>query len=538
MRHAALAELRHNLRTPVNHVLGYTEMLLEDANEAHDQESLDALRHVHSAARAILSDVNQSLGNRNAVESEELSDLLHKLQPRVERIRGCISAVRSRPIRDEWKADLDRIERAGAGILRVLSDRAGDAAAPAEQPEAALPKTVPKNGARLLVVDDNANNRYILCRRLQRQGYGVDEARHGSEALDRVATEDFDLVLLDVMMPVMDGFEVLARMKADRRMRSIPVLVISALDEIDSVVRAIEMGAEDYLVKPFDPVLLRTRIGALLEKKRLRQELSVQEKLASLGALSAGVAHEIQNPLNFVMNFAQLAVELADAQKRRVEGLAGKIDEAEMKELHEITEDLSENLGKIREHGERADQIIGSMLGQSRGQKGDRRATELNGLVHEFVQLALHGIRVQDDSFQADIESDYDEAVGKVNVIPQDLSRVFLNVATNALYALRRKTQQGISGYRPVLSVSTRVVAGGVEVHIRDNGTGIPKDLRGRVFDPFFTTKPAGEGTGLGLSISREIVVGEHQGEMRMESEEGEYTEFVITLPRAAAVPA
>ncbi len=538
LRHAELAELRHNLRTPVNHVLGYTEMLIEDANDAHDDEALDALRHVHSAARAVLSDVNRSLGNRETVERDELRELYEKLQPRVERIRGCADSLLASPDRDDWNADLERIKAAGAAILRTLTERGGGDVQPSQEPDVPVRRQTAANGARVLVVDDNATNRNMLSRRLERQGYVVQEARHGSEALDRVATEEFELVLLDIMMPVMDGFEVLARMKADRRMRSIPVIVISALDEVDSVVRAIEMGAEDYLFKPFDPVLLRARIGALLEQKRLRQELLVQEKLASLGALTAGVAHEIKNPLNFVINFAQLGEELAAEQKERVEKLAGKLEQEELKVLLEIAEDLVDNLAKIREHGARADRIIASMLGHSRGQKGQRQSIDLNALVREFVNLAFHGMRAQDHNFQATIETDFDNAVGTVSVIPQDLSRVFLNIASNAFYAMRRKAQQGIAGYRPELRVFTKTVAQGVELHFRDNGTGIPKDMRDRIFEPFFTTKPAGEGTGLGLSISREIVVQEHQGEMRVESQEGDYTEFIITLPRSAAVPA
>lgn len=511
-------------------------MLLEDANESHDQGALDALRHVHSAARAILADVNGALGNREEVDRAELAGLYEKVRPRVDRIHGCIDSVRKHGGHDEWSKDLDRIDNAGSGILRILG--ADEEVAPPEEQPAPAPKQESVGSARILVVDDNSTNRNMLCRRLQRQGYAVDEARHGSEALDLLASEDFDLVLLDIMMPVMDGFEVLARLKADRRMRSIPVVIISALDEIDSVVRALEMGAEDYLFKPFDPVLLRARIGALLEKKRLRQELLVQEKLASLGALTAGVAHEIKNPLNFVMNFAQLAGELAAEGKQRLEQLAGRIPEVELQPLREIAQDLSDNVAKIREHGARADRIIASMLGHSQGRKGERQSTDLNALVREFVNLAFHGIRVQDHTFQAAIEGDYDESIGKVNVVPQDLSRVFLNVAGNAFYALRRKAQQGIPGYHPTLYVSTRAVEGGAEVRIRDNGTGIPKDVRDRVFEPFFTTKPTGEGTGLGLSISHEIVVREHEGEMRVESKEGEYTEFVITLPRTAAVTA
>jgi signal transduction histidine kinase len=302
--------------------------------------------------------------------------------------------------------------------------------------------------------------------------------------------------------------------------------MISALDEIDSVVRAIEMGAEDYLLKPFDPVLLRARIGALLEKKCLRDELTVQDKMASLGALTAGIAHEIKNPLNFVLNFAELSEELAVELRTRLESQA---------DLISLATDLAENIQKIRQHGARADSIVTSMLDHSRGQPGERRSTDLNGLVREFVNLAFHGFRAQDNTFQSAIDTDFDPAVGMVDIIPQDLSRVFINVAGNAFYALKKQAQKKIPGYRPYLRASTRDRGDRVEIRIRDNGAGIPKDFLGRVFDPFFTTKPAGEGTGLGLSISYEIIVQEHRGEMRVDSVEGEFTEFTMLIPRTVS---
>jgi len=299
------------------------------------------------------------------------------------------------------------------------------------------------------------------------------------------------------------------------------------------VVRAIEMGAEDYLFKPFDPVLLRARIGALLERKRLVQELAVQAKLASMGSLTAGIAHEIKNPLNFVINFAQLAEESIGEQIRMIDD-AGTPSAELLRQIRDLAQDTVEDIAKIREHGGRADGIIGSMLAHSRGQPGERRPTDLNGLVRDYISLAFHGMRAQDNTFQVSIEGEYDPNVGTVDVVPQDLSRVFLNVGSNACYAVRKKARLGIPGYQPEIRVSTHDLGDDVEVRIRDNGVGIPKDARDRIFDPFFTTKAAGEGTGLGLSLSYEIVVGEHRGEIGVESQEGEYTEFVITVPRRA----
>jgi signal transduction histidine kinase len=523
LRHAALSELRHNLRTPINHVLGYTEMLIEDASEARNHAALEALRQIHSTARGALGDVNAALANREAVSRAEIDELCGKIRPRAERIHACVEHLRDGPA--EWQQDLDRIVRAADGMIEYFGGVPPAAAAPAAERE----RQPRAEGPRLLVVDDNANNRNVLTRRLERQGYAAEQAANGQEALDRIAAEDFDVVLLDIVMPGMDGLEVLERMRRDRRMRTIPVVVISALDEVETVVRAIQMGAEDYLFKPFDPVLLRARIGALLDRRRLASELAVQAKLASLGALTAGIAHEIKNPLNFVINFADLAQDAAAEQLALLDS-----GHAEPQALRELAVELQENIAKIREHGSRADGIIAAMLAHSRGQPGERRPTDLNGLVRDYVNLAFHGMRARDNTFQVSIEGSYDPAVGTVDVVPQDLSRVFLNVASNGCFAIREKARRRISGYQPVLRVTTRSLGDRVEIRIRDNGTGIPKDLRDRIFDPFFTTKAAGEGTGLGLSISYEIVVHEHSGEMRIESQEGEYTEVIIAIPRAA----
>lgn len=529
LQHAQLSELRHSLRTAINHVLGYTEMLTEDAAQARLTAAVNALNAIRAACQDSLADINTALANRESVEPAELSELERKLVVHRTNILSARQAlVDDSSVPREWAPDLDRIATAADGLSQLAA--LGVPSPSSERtPEPSLP---PRAAAapRLLVVDDNALNRNLLGRRLERQGYTVVEAPNGMIAIDRAATEPFDLILLDIMMPVMDGFEVLKRLKAGRSTRHIPVIVISALDEIGGVVRAIEMGAEDYLFKPFDPVLLGARVGALLDKKRLREELRTQEKLASLGALTAGVAHEIRNPLNFVLNFAELAGDLVRDQRGELENLA---NDPRKSVLLENAADLADNIAKIREHGARANNIIESMLAHSRGQTAERQLTDFNALVREFVGLAFHGMRARDRDFQAAIEGDYDPDVGKLNVVPQDLSRVFLNVAANAFWAMQQKQRSGApAGYRPLLSVSTRVVGDCVEVRIRDNGTGIPPEIRERIFDPFFTTKPAGEGTGLGLSIGYEIVVQEHQGDMRVESEPGEYTEFVISIPR------
>jgi signal transduction histidine kinase len=420
-------------------------------------------------------------------------------------------------------------------------------------PAAAAPAAPAEGGGRVLVVEDNAANRDLLRRRLEREGHCVWEAANGVRALEMLGSGEYDLMLLDLMMPQMDGFEVLARLQQDERLRNLPVIMISALDEIQSVVRCIEMGAEDYLPKPFDPVLLRARIGASLEKKRLRDlerrkteeleqalqrlkatqdQLVVQEKMASLGALTAGIAHEIKNPLNFVMNFAELSVDLLRDVEQTLGNVRKTMPADDISYLDGLMSDLTGNLQRIHEHGKRADSIVRGMLAHSRGGAGQRERVDLNALVAEAVNLAYHGLRAQNSAFNITLESDYDQSLQPMEVVPQDLSRVFLNITNNGCYAAHQKKLQSGDGFRPVLRVTTRGKGGEVEIRIRDNGTGMPKSVVQKIFNPFFTTKPTGSGTGLGLSLSYQIVVEQHKGTIRVDTQEGEYTEFVVTLPK------
>jgi signal transduction histidine kinase/ligand-binding sensor domain-containing protein len=281
---------------------------------------------------------------------------------------------------------------------------------------------------------------------------------------------------------------------------------------------------------------IKSQSDELEEKNReivkTQEQLIVQEKLASLGQLTAGIAHEIKNPLNFVNNFAKLSVELIVELQQTLARQREKLDPATQEDLQEVLQLLSQNITKIDEHGRRADSIVKGMLLHSRGESGERRPADLNAILDEYVMLAYHGMRGVDSTFNIKIEKDYDTSIAQVEVFPQDLSRVFLNLVNNACYATHQKKKRLGEGYTPVLTVRTRDLGDSVEIRIRDNGTGIPQNVHNRIFHPFFTTKPSGHGTGLGLSISYDIVVHEHKGEIHMETEEGEFTEFVIRLPR------
>ena len=261
-------------------------------------------------------------------------------------------------------------------------------------------------------------------------------------------------------------------------------------------------------------------------------QLVQSEKMASLGQLTAGIAHEIKNPLNFVNNFAELTVDLASELGEELGKMEADIPERDREYLCGLVEDIGSNARKINDHGKRADSIVKGMLLHSRGKSGDRQPTDINALLAEYVNLGYHGMRAQDNSFNLKIEADYDATLGLVNVVPQNLSRVFLNIINNACYSTHQKKKELKDAYFPVLSVQTRNLEDRVEIRIRDNGVGIPREILDKVFQPFFTTKPAGQGTGLGLSLSYDIVVQEHRGELRVDSEVGSHAEFVIVLPK------
>ena len=277
---------------------------------------------------------------------------------------------------------------------------------------------------------------------------------------------------------------------------------------------------------------------ALSDLEQAQDQIVAREKLAALGELTAGVAHEIKNPLNFVKNFSEASAELVDELKETLEELpAPEADDADGQDgdnprelVEEICQDLVENLTRIRSHGERADRIVRDMLAMGRG-GGQRQATDINTLVAEHTNLAFHAVRAQDPDFQLDIQKEFDPNMGKVEVVPQDLGRVFLNIVTNACYAVDERRRTGDDAdYSPTLKITTQRTESHVRVAIRDNGTGMPKEVMDKIFNPFFTTKPTDQGTGLGLSLSADIAR-QHGGELRVQSEAGEFTEMTVEIP-------
>jgi len=264
---------------------------------------------------------------------------------------------------------------------------------------------------------------------------------------------------------------------------------------------------------------------ALTELQAAQVQLVQSEKMASLGELTAGIAHEIQNPLNFVNNFSELSLELAQELREELEK-----PELDKSLVQDLVRDLSQNQEKINRHGKRAASIVTGMLQHSRSSTGKKEPTELNALADEYLRLTYHGLRAKDKEFQAKMVAQLDPAVTTVDLIPQDFGRVLLNLINNAFYAVTQRKKEQPADYEPTVTVITRKTKTGVEIRIQDNGTGIPESLKAKIFQPFFTTKPTGQGTGLGLSLAYDIVTKGHGGKMEVRSQEGIGTEFIISL--------
>jgi signal transduction histidine kinase len=275
----------------------------------------------------------------------------------------------------------------------------------------------------------------------------------------------------------------------------------------------------------------KEKLETALSKLQLTQnQLVHSEKMASLGELTAGIAHEIQNPLNFVNNFSEVNTELIDELKMELATGNGQ-------QAIEIANSIKENEEKINHHGKRADAIVKGMLQHSRSSTGLKEPVNINNLAEEYLRLSYHGFRAKDKSFNAAIKTNFDSSIGEINIIPQDIGRVLLNLFTNAFYAVTEKKKQQPGSYEPIVTVSTKRLSfasgegGKIEIRVKDNGTGIPEKNLNKIFQPFFTTRPTGEGTGLGLSLSYDIITKGHGGELKAETKEAEGSEFIIELP-------
>jgi signal transduction histidine kinase len=288
-------------------------------------------------------------------------------------------------------------------------------------------------------------------------------------------------------------------------------------------------------VRLFDEVQNRTRdLAKSLEELRTTQDRLVQtQKLALLGQLTAGIAHEIKNPLNFVNNFSEISAELIDELQDTLKGMP--LDDKARADINELTVTLKSNFDKVVHHGRRADAIVKNMLQHSREGSGEHRVIDINALVEESLNLAWHGARAETQGFEIKLNQSFDPSAGEADVFPQDIRRALLNVISNGFYAAtKRRAEINGGDYAPTLTASTKNLADRVEIRIRDNGAGMTPDVKEKMFNPFFTTKPTGEGTGLGLSISHDIIVKQHGGSIEVDTQPGEFTEIRVILPRVA----
>jgi signal transduction histidine kinase len=301
------------------------------------------------------------------------------------------------------------------------------------------------------------------------------------------------------------------------------LLFIAAVFGLDRIMRRRIMLAERQKNQERELAQAREIEKAYTDLKATQFQLVQSEKMASLGELTAGIAHEIQNPLNFVNNFSEVSKELIGEMREELN--RGDIDEAKV-----IAGHIDSNLDKVYHHGQRASAIVKSMLDHSRSGDGKKEPADLNVLADEYLRLAYHGLRAKDKSFQADFKTEFAENMPKIDVVTQDIGRVLLNLINNAFYAVNKKSKEGIDGYKPVVIVSSKVLKESIEISVKDNGPGIPGEIKDKIFQPFFTTKPTGEGTGLGLSVSYDIVTKGHGGDLHVETLEEEGTTFTITL--------
>lgn len=377
--------------------------------------------------------------------------------------------------------------------------------------------------------------------------------KHGQKSLvPRVIISKIIEHIPDLLLDKEYDFPDLAQFTARRAMLGVPILrdgqvdgvfVLSRRDPVpfsDRQIELMETLAGQALIamenaRLFKALQHRTEeLSRSLEDLRAAQDRLVQtEKLASLGQLTAGIAHEIKNPLNFVNNFSSLSIELVGELNELLAGLPldGKIRE----EASELTGLLNGNLGKVVQHGRRADSIVKNMLLHSRQGSGEHRPVSVNAVVEESLNLAYHGARAERKEFNITLERHFDPEAGEADLYAQEITRVLLNLMSNGFYATGKRAAQASGDYEPVLSASTKNLGHAVGITIRDNGIGIPPDVKEKMFNPFFTTKPAGEGTGLGLSLSYDIIVKQHAGTIEVDTEPGRFTEFRIVLPRNAA---
>lgn len=350
-----------------------------------------------------------------------------------------------------------------------------------------------------------------------------------SKAADQISSGNFDV---EVKYSAQDEIGVLAKslVNMSRSLKGSFAKIAAQNQELEEYSKTLEEKVQTRTRELHEKnTVLEDTLSQL---QQTQKQLIMQEKLASLGALTAGVAHEIKNPLNFVNNFALLTIELVEELTQELVQQKDKLEPKAHDNIQDVLGSIQMNAAKIAEHGKRADGIVKSMLEHSRGDAGEIRSVQLNAMLEDFLNLAYHGMRAQDPSFNVTLEKHLDPKLQEIKIYPEAFSRVIINICNNGFYATREKKKISDANYNPIITLTTADLGEHVEIRLRDNGTGIPPKILDKIFNPFFTTKPTGAGTGLGLSISYDIITQMHKGELKVQTAEEQYTEFILRLPK------
>lgn len=492
-----LTTARHDLRTPINAIKGYGDLCME------------SLKAIENKKNSLI-----------ILKLEDISNIANEMLKWIDALK-----------KEEFASDLH-------GQIEIQS---GTMPESGESPETLFNDILVVPGATsevgtILIVDDNTSNRDLLDTWLRNKNYKTYLAKEGSEAIALLHKDvQFDIVLLDIMMPNMNGYDVLKVIKGDERFVDLIVIMISAVDEMDSVVHCIKLGAVDYLVKPFNPYLLEARITACLQKKRLQsiyqERLITNGKLAALGNITAGIAHEIRNPLNFVNNYSEMSLTLITELNIFLNKFKQYFSELEDKFIHETVEGLTDSLRMIIKRGKQADDVINRMLSLASIHGKQFTLSNINKLVMEAFEVIYNNYEDKNKDIVFNYETIFQSDLPEVEVIQEEIFFVLLNMFSNSFYSLLKKLRLH-KNFSPKITITTKKIQGNkVEIDIIDNGLGISEENKLKIFTPFFTTKPPGEGVGLGLSISHNIITQLHKGSLSFESEEGKFTKLIIIIP-------